>query len=133
MTLKNSVICDTDFLISLHVTNESTHQKALELFEKLSANTSFIISNLTKYELATVLSRKFDHVDAVEILQTINENFDYELWFEKEWQSETFKIYTNQTKKSISFFDCACFFLAQKFNFKIASFDKFYPKELLIS
>lgn len=132
MTL-NSVICDTDFLISLHVTNESAHKKAVQIFDRISEETNFIISNITKYEVATVLSRKFPHSYAVEILEAINQNFAYELWFEQDWQAETFKIYSNQTKKNISFFDCSCLFLAKKFKWKIASFDKFYPKEILVS
>jgi predicted nucleic acid-binding protein len=128
---KKGIICDTDFLISLHITNETTHQKALGLYEKYQ-DYDFYISNLTKYEIATVLSRKFDHNSAKQVLELIQDNFNLNIWFEKEFEIETFKIYNNQTNKNISFFDCSCLFLANKFDWKIASFDSFYPNEKLI-
>jgi predicted nucleic acid-binding protein len=79
---KKGIICDTDFLISLHITNETTHQKALGLYEKYQ-DYDFYISNLTKYEIATVLSRKFDHNSAKQVLELIRENFSLNIWFEK--------------------------------------------------
>jgi predicted nucleic acid-binding protein len=58
MIQNNKIICDTDFLISLAITNESTHQQANQLFTKYE-DWEFLVLNLTKYEVATVLSRKF--------------------------------------------------------------------------
>ncbi|MFM7854712.1 MAG: type II toxin-antitoxin system VapC family toxin [Flammeovirgaceae bacterium] len=129
--IKNRIICDTDFLISLSVTNESTHQKALNLYQK-NEDADFLVLNITMYEVATVLSRKFKQTQAVEILESIQYNFETEIWFEKDWQNQVFDIYKSQLNKNISFFDCSCLFLAQKYKAKIASFDQFYPPEILI-
>lgn len=39
----------------------------------------------------------------------------------------------NHTKKNISAVDCSNLALAQKYKAKIASFDQFYPTQMLIS
>ncbi len=127
----SKIICDTDFLISLHLSNESTHLEAKKIWEK-NLDSEFYVLNLTKYEIATVLSRKLSQKEAVEVIKLINLNFEKEVWFEQKWQSEVYDIFESYSKKNISYFDCACLFLAEKIDAKIASFDKFYPEEVLV-
>ncbi|MEI6728983.1 MAG: PIN domain-containing protein [bacterium] len=123
------VLCDTDFLLALHIEADSNHDKALEIFEKYA---DYSLTNLTIYECATVLSRLLPQDKAVFTLQSIRENFTSVVAFDIDWESEVFDLYNSFEKKNISFFDCACQIIAQKFGYQIASFDKFYPKELLV-
>ena len=101
------------------------------LFEKYSDTSDFMIMNLTKYEFSTVLSRKLPQLEAIKIYKEFTKDFQNEIWFEISWESEVFDLYNSFEKKNISFFDCACMILAKKINSKIASFDNFYPSELL--
>ena len=126
--MKNSVICDTDFLISLHLENESTHQKAYELFQR---HDNFIVLNITFFEMATVLSRKLYQSEAVEILESIQSEFTNVYNLTKQDELSIFELFKSYSKKNISFFDCACLHITQKLDCKIASFDSFYPKEIL--
>lgn len=125
----NKVLCDTDFLLALHLEADSNHQKALAIFEKYS---DYSLTNLTIYETATVLSRLLPQDKAVFTLRSIRENFVNVIEFSAKWEGEVFSLYESYNKKNISFFDCSCQIIAQKFGYKIASFDQFYPAELLV-
>ncbi len=125
------VILDADFLIALYIDTDSNHERALFLYDKIE---NCRVLNLTIYEVATVLSRLFEHKIAKLILKNILADLhQITLNFDPNWEDDIFKIYNLQTKKNISFFDCSLIFLAQNFDYKIASFDQFYPKELLLN
>ncbi len=130
MTSKNmsKTLCDTDFLIALQFGNESTHQQAFNIFQKFD---NFVVSNITFWEVATVLSRKLNQSEAVKLLELIQGQFTDIYIFSADDEITTFKLYKSYTKKNISYFDCACLIVAQKLDAKIASFDKFYPTEIL--
>lgn len=127
------ILCDADFLIALLLKEDSNHAKAINLYCKHSDNYEFVFLSITKYEIATVLSRKLQQKEAVSVYKDFQDGFQNEIWFEKGWESEVFDLYNSFTKKNISFFDCACMTLAHKINAKVASFDSFYPQSILIS
>jgi predicted nucleic acid-binding protein len=129
MTTK--ILCDADFLIALLLKEDSNHLKAVGLYNKYSENYEFVFLSITKYEIATVLSRKLPQKEAISMYKDFQDGFQNEIWFEKSWESEVFELYNSFIKKNISFFDCACMILAPKINAKIASFDSFYPAEIL--
>jgi len=126
-----TVLMDADFLIALYIDTDSNHVKA---FNSYTQYDSFRVLNLTIYEVATVLSRLLSHNEAKLILGNIISDLkEIILYYHTVWESDIFELYNSQTSKNISFFDCTVLYLSQKFDFKIASFDKFYPKKLLIS
>ena len=127
--INKTLLCDTDFLISLQLATESTHQEAMEIYEN---NDEFVVLNITFWEVATVLSRKLTQDQAVATLERLQEDFPNIIDFQSKDEQETFKMFKSFVKKNISFFDCACLIVAQKHGYKIASFDKFYPREILI-
>jgi predicted nucleic acid-binding protein len=127
----SKILCDADFLIALFVQDDSNHKKAFEIYNSFDSS-YFVFTNLAIYETATVLSRKLEHDDAIFTLESIRNRFCNPIVFDTKWESDIFDIFNSYSKKNISFFDCSCLFIAQKFNYKIASFDKFYPKEILI-
>ena len=123
------ILCDADFLIGLYVDKDSNHQKATEIYSQFE---NFSILNITFYEVATVLSRLFDHQIAKDTLKDIQELFTNVITFDQKLEESAFELYYSYNKKNISFFDCGCLITAQKNHYKIASFDKFYPKEMLV-
>ncbi len=126
------IILDTDFTYSLFFSNQSTHIKAKSIASKIQ-NENIILTNFVKYELATVLSRNESQKEAIETIQAL-EQLDLLVYYRltEEDEKNIWQIFCNYSKKNISFVDCANLYLAQKLNYKIASFDKFYPSELLI-
>jgi predicted nucleic acid-binding protein len=125
-------ILDTDFIFSYFDRNQSTHQQAGDLAEKF-AEQAVIISNLVRQELATVISCRFGYSLAKEVLENVDLFEPQEIFFDEIETAKIWQIFWSFQKKNISFIDCSNLFLAQNFNCKIASFDKFYPKEILLS
>ena len=129
-TTTKNILCDADFLIALLIQNDSNHLKARAIIDNnLDAN--FLYSNLTKYELMTVLSRKLDQKKAVQCLELFINTFEDEFQFDTNLEAQIIDFYKQSTNKNQSFFDIACLLTAQKLNYQIASFDQFYPKDLL--
>jgi predicted nucleic acid-binding protein len=122
------VLCDTDFIISLYLSEETTHAKAVQIF---SGDCEFFVLNITLYEVATVLSRKLPQPQAIENLESIQSFFVNVIKLSTDDESQTFDLYKSFSKKNISFFDCACQVVATKNKMKIASFDKFYDPKIL--
>lgn len=129
--MTKTILCDTDFLIALLIAEDVNHDKAREILDQ-NQDCDFIYSNLTKYELMTVLSRKLDQHLAIKAFELFQELFVNEFVFDTSLEPQMINFYKKSKNKNQSFFDIACLIQAQKFGYKIASFDKFYPKELLI-
>jgi predicted nucleic acid-binding protein len=130
--MTKTILCDTDFFIALLISEDINHEKAKNILEKYQDFT-FTHSSLIKYELMTVLSRKLEQNLAVKALEIFEELFENEFQFDTFLEAEIIKYYKKSKNKNQSFFDIACLVQAQKYDYKIASFDKFYPKSILIS
>ena len=128
--MAKNILCDTDFFIALLIQNDSNHLKARTILDSnLDAN--FLYSNLTKYELMTVLSRKLDQKTAIECFDLFISTFEDEFQFDISLEPKIIQFYKQSSNKNQSFFDIACLVTAQKLNYQIASFDQFYPKDIL--
>lgn len=78
--LSVKVLCDTDFLVALYITEDLNHAKANEILNKYN---SFIVTNITFYEVSTVLSRKLEQLIAMKILNQIQKDFSNILIFDQ--------------------------------------------------
>jgi predicted nucleic acid-binding protein len=127
------IILDTDFVYSLFFEGQSTHNIAVRM-SKLFLDSELILTNFVKFELATVLSKRESHQVAMSVIEDLididNVRY-YRLTEDDEYQ--TYKLFCTYSRKNISFVDCSNLFISQKSNFKIASFDKFYPKPNLLN
>ncbi len=129
-----SILIDSDFLISLIIQTEPKHSKAKQLFKKLSSNDDIFCLNLVLQETATVLSHKFSQTLAKTFYRNVKQILPKIIYLNQNLEKKTWKIFLSQTKKNISFIDCAN--LATKKTYKldrIFSFDKFYPKNLRLN
>lgn len=124
-------ILDTDFIFSYFDSNQSTHLKAVDLVEKFGEQ-EVIISNIIKQELATVISNKIGQIEAKQVLKNLELFEPKEVFLDHSQTDQIWKIFWSFKNKSTSFADCSNLFLAQKYNCKIASFDNFYPNNLLL-
>ncbi len=64
-------ILDTDFIFYYFDEIDSNHQKDRDLVEKFGSQNT-VISNLAKQELATVISGRFGHYLANEIVKNVS-------------------------------------------------------------
>ncbi len=125
------ILLDSDYIIALTFDNESTHHSAALIRENIAGIEQFILEPIL-YELATVTSRKFGQEHASKLIKQI-----YKLPIRRiiidELEPHILELFHSQRKKSTSLFDCANLVTAKHYGFKIASFDSFYPKELLVN
>jgi predicted nucleic acid-binding protein len=126
------ILCDTDFFIALLIQEDSNNEKATAIINEFSDHI-FTYSNLTKYELVTVLSRKLPQKIAIQALEIFEETFEDRFDFDVTLEDKVLDFYKKSLNKNISFFDVACIVQAQNYHWKITSFDKFYPKEIIVT
>lgn len=126
-----AILLDTDFLVSTFIDVESTHSSALRLHSQFGKD-SLVIINLVVFELATVLSRKLQHREAVRLINELC-NRDIQFLNALDYESDIWDEFRSYSKKNISFVDCANLVVAQKLKAKIASFDTFYPRTILVT
>ena len=127
------IILDSDFLISLRHPDQSTHLEAKKIFKKIKKQFDPILFclNLCIQETATVISHKYSQKQAVDFYKSTLTNSPNIINLDPKLESLTWKIFLKQTKKNISFIDCANLVAIKHYNLdKIFSFDKFYPKTL---
>lgn len=128
------VLLDSDYLFGLFVTGDPNHEKAKKLHGYLFKNNVQLQAlNCVIQETATVLSNKISHKDAKAFLESYQDYIDYIILLDENLESLAWGRFQKQTKSHTSFVDCAN--LATYYEYKldkIVSFDKFYPKEVLL-
>ncbi len=129
--MKSNIVVDTDFLISYFFDHESTHEKAKKIARNLQDSNIYML-DLVKFELATVLSRKYGHTHAKQVIQEVP-NMDIISLGYQAHEVDIWGEFFKHSKKGISYVDCANVVIARHLKAKIASFDTFYPSDLLIS
>lgn len=129
--MKNNIVVDTDFLISFFFDHESTHDRAKKVTHIIQDSNIYMI-DLVKFELATVLSRKYGHTHAKRVIQEVP-NMDIMIIGYQPHESNIWNEFLRHSKKNISFVDCANVVIARHLKAKIASFDTFYPQDLRVA
>lgn len=123
------VLVDADALFALSVQADDNHHKAVKIYQKLvSSGVSLACSNTSLYEVLTVLSMKLGSDQAIDFLQRGRKGLLLQR-VDKKIQSLAEEIFTKQTSKNISFFDCINMAILELHGKKqIFSFDIDYKK-----
>ena len=119
-------ILDSDFICSYFLTDQSTHQKAIGIMDKMKAQNIFVL-NITLQEVATMASRKMSQQIAISLYENTLNLQPIMIRLTIEDEDNIWKLFKSYDKKNISFIDCANLYYAQKEIYKIATFDTFYP------
>lgn len=129
------VLIDSDFLVGIFREGDPHHTIATKLLKvHKDRSSTLLVLNLVLQEAATVLSHRtgmeavrlfYKKIPELELVIThIDEDVEQHAW----------EIFLKQTKKGTSFVDCANLAALEYYHIeRIASFDRFYPRELLIS
>lgn len=127
----DNIILDSDFIFGFFNESDANHDKSKKLFELIEGQ-NLIILNITRFEVITLISRRTSQEFAKLVLEEL-EGFIPQIFFvDQKIDSEIWEEFDRHSKKNISLVDCANLVYARKLNAKIASFDTFYPQELLV-
>lgn len=128
------IVLDSNVLVALYKLDDSTHQQAKEITRRLhEQGDTFVVLNLIVQESATVISMKVGQEEAKDFYQKRDRVIDREIALDDALEDQAWKIFLRQLKKGTSFIDCANLAFIEKYKLDgILSFDKFYPKKLLI-
>ena len=128
------VIIDSNVFVALFLLEDSLHSRPTQLVSQLKRQgTVFYTINLVLQESATVLSMRKGMPSARAFYASVHDFVDQVVPFDENVERESWKIFLSQTKKGTSFVDCAILASARHYKIdKIASFDRFYPKDLLL-
>lgn len=126
------ILVDADALVALAKSDDSNHQKAIKIKQKLQKlGVSFYISPFTIAETVTVLSHKVSHTAAKKFLLQIRKTSLPVLVLPEKSSNLADNWFLKQNKKGTSFFDCYNMALMKHYNKQIEaifSFDKIYLK-----
>ena len=127
-------LVDSDFLVGLFRVGDPHHEKAISLLKHHDGRSSgFHVMNIVLQETATVLSHRVG-MDAVRLFYVKYPNLGFKVIdADKEMERAAWQIFLKQTRKGCSFVDCANIAAVEYYHLDtIFSFDRFYPKELLL-
>lgn len=130
--ISKNILLDTDFIVSLLVPQDSTHSTAVQRYENIDEESIFHVLEPVLFEVVTVLSRKLPHRLAVEKVKEIRAQSMHVITLSSHEVDDVWKEFYSYRKKNISFVDSANVVMTQKIGGKIASFDKFYPKKMML-
>lgn len=130
--MTSMILFDTDFIIAYFDIDQSTHDQSANLLTK-NLSAKYFVSNLVFQETATVVSRKFSLSIWLDIKRALKEFETSKIFVTEEDTLAIWTLFESFDRRRISFVDCSNLYLAKKMNLKIASFDQFYPSELLIN
>ena len=127
------ILVDSDFLIANFKSNDSNHKKASKLAKKFhNLGYKYYCSNLVQEESATVISKRIGMAEAKTFYNNLDNFIDRFIYFEEKFEKKAWRLFLQQNKKGTSFIDCSNVILAEEYNLKIASFDKFYDKKFMV-
>lgn len=128
------ILLDSDALFGLFIPDDVHHKETTRLLEecKNKEDSFFVLSSVIQ-ETATVISHKRNHETSIRFVAQIDDLGAIKLWLDESLEDASWQIFNVQTKKGTSFIDCANLASIRYYHLdKIFSFDRFYPKELLL-
>ncbi|MBI5620947.1 type II toxin-antitoxin system VapC family toxin [Candidatus Gottesmanbacteria bacterium] len=131
---ETKVIIDSNVFVAVFLLEDSLHGQATQLVSQLKRQGAiFYAINLVLQESATVLSMRKGMTSARTFYAAVHDFVDQMIPFDERIEKESWNIFLSQTKKGTSFVDCAILASVHHYTIdKIASFDRFYPKEYLV-
>lgn len=131
------VFVDADAFVGLTVPTDAHHKGAVSLVKVLKDKKAqlFTSSDVLK-EAATVISQRGSHKAAVEFLRKLisGEVGVTVIFVDEEINQRGIEIFTKQTSKNVSVFDCTNFAVMEKFKIEHAfSFDKHFRRKRISS
>ena len=131
---RDKVLVDSDGLIATYVNTDSSHKQASRIFSELiSRKAELYCLNLVIQEVATVLSHKHGQDMAIDFMRRFSKLPITVVDLDARLEALAWEVFGEQSKKGTSFVDCANLAWVKSRKAKaIFSFDKFYPKMIIL-
>ncbi len=115
------IILDSNIWIAYLDTDDSQHQKAIDIFRKL--DTVVLITEYIILEVSTVLAMRLSKKVADEFLKKITDNRDIQiLYSSRDFFDNIVSTFIEYPKRNLSFIDLSLLILAKDYSLK--TFDK---------
>ena len=128
--MANEVLADSDFFIALYKQNDTNHERALRILEKIGKEgTNVVLSILAYSEIATVLSQRAGKTTAHNFMKDAESSGVRILYLNESLFEKTKNTFQGQRSKNVSFTDASNIAIAAAYDFEfIVSFDRDYRK-----
>jgi predicted nucleic acid-binding protein len=126
-----SILIDADILVAIAKENDTNHEKALEISQRIK-NFNLYITPFTIPEATTVISYKVGQKEAKDFLKEARAKKLTEVLITKELTDNADEIFLSQNKKGTSWIDCLNAAALKLYGIDaIFSFDRFYKQQKL--
>lgn len=128
------ILIDTDALFGLFIPRDAHHLAAKKLLEACKNRCDdLLVFNIVIQETATVISYKQGQQVSKKFVAEVDQLNATQILLDEGLEEHAWKIFMSQSKKGTSFVDSANLAAMRYYHLdKIFSFDRFYPKELLL-
>ena len=128
--MTSKIFVDTNVFVSIRDTSDSTHNKALGLFEKLEKDSSQLYTSSDVIaETLTVISRKLRKKVANDWFEDFQKSNLIEIFIDQDKHNEARKLFLQTRSKNVSFIDCSSIVAMKSAKISIAfTFDKHFKK-----
>lgn len=129
MSKKNWVLVDADAMYALTDSKDNNHSLAVKIYQQLSKeNSVFVCTNTSYYEILTILSMHAGFGTARQFVAETKKQIQI-VFIDQELNDLAEQIFSEQTSKNVSFFDCLNMAVLTKYKLeRIFSFDQDYKK-----
>lgn len=103
MVAKQAIL-DTSYLVSLFLTKDSNHNKAVKLLSQLKGLDDLFITNYIYVEFATILSQRLGKAEFTQIDRLIKGSIT-ELFISEHIDAKTKRMFLKQSRKDVSYVD----------------------------
>jgi len=114
------IIFDSNIWIAYINKSDSTHKRALKLFQAINTK-DILITEYLLLEIATVLKQIQGHKFAQKFIQLIIDN-NISFLESKNFYAQTFLLFQSLKENKLSFVDVSLLYLSKKY--KVETFDK---------
>lgn len=124
------IFLDTSAIISLHDTDDSNHQRAIKIFNRLNRSSKLVTSNYIFAEIATVLRLKIGNQKALPILDNLRNSEVEIIWIDPELEAQSYELLKKIPSKNVSIVDATSFVIMKNRGIKVAfTFDQHFKTQ----
>jgi len=129
ISTNKSLLIDTSFLVSLYLTYDSNHHRALAFFSTIVQSKRVVkLTNLVFIEVSTILSQKLGKSDFTKIMQhkIFADSEDSRIFISERFFKEVTREFLLVPGKNVSFVDLSTALVAKRDSLDVVSFDKHF-------
>lgn len=124
-----SLLIDTSFLVSLYLSYDSNHDRAVAFFSTIAKSKRVVkLTSLIFVEASTILSQQLDKSGFTEIVHhnIFSDREESRIFISEPFFKEVTREFLATANKNVSFVDISTALLAKRESFDVVSFDRHF-------